>query len=146
MMSYYLDERGNPKAELLDEEAQKTAEQLVNHRDRRKGINANQLRKFYNDCKAMERKYSFVCHQLRDQEHSDADAKQIALQRVYPRLKMLKSKAAYASNGKIPPQFSTWLEKHIDAIDPNQPADFETFMLCFEAVVGFCYGLGLSNN
>lgn len=145
-MSYYLDEKGNPKAELLDQQARKTAEELVNKHDRRKGINANQLRKFYNDCKAMERKYNFILNQLREQQHNDSDARTIALERIYPRLKMLKSKAAYASNGKIPRQFESWLNKSIDAIAPDKPHDFEAFMLHFEAVVGFCYGVGLSNN
>jgi CRISPR-associated protein Csm2 len=144
-MSYYLDENGNPKSELLDKQAHQTAEHLVKVQE----IKANQLRKFYNDCKAMERKYLFVTQQLRDQDISETEAKKIALQRIYARLKMLKSKAEYASNPKnpkIPNFFKNWLIKGIDEVNPNEPRDFEAFLLHFEAVVGFCYGIGLRNN
>jgi CRISPR-associated protein Csm2 len=73
----------------------------------------------------------------------------MALQRIYSRLKMLKSKVEYASNPKnpkIPSFFKDWLIRGIDEVNPNDPRDFEAFLLHFEAVVGFCYGLGLSNN
>ena len=60
---------------------------------------------------------------------------------------MVKSKVAYASNPsnpKIPDAFKLWMTQNVDAIETVK--DFEAFMLHFEAVVGFCYGLGISNS
>ena len=66
---------------------------------------------------------------------------------VLPLVKMVKSKVAYASNprnAKVPPSFADWLKKNIDAIETAD--DFKAFMLHFEAVVDFCYGLSMSNS
>lgn len=148
-MSYFYDDNGNLKAELLDQKAQKTAKELVTPSTKNeKELKANQLRRFYNDCKNLERKFQFIRNDLVANHHRQ-DAETIALQRIYPRLKMIKSKLHYASNPKnpkIPKKFKSWLEENIDAIDPQQPRDFEAFILSFEALVGFCYGEGLSNN
>jgi len=68
--------------------------------------------------------------------------------RVKPLIKMVKSKASYAanpSNPKIPGSFKKFLIQNID--DINTKEDFEAFMLHFEAVVGFFYGIeGVGGN
>jgi CRISPR-associated protein Csm2 len=56
------------------------------------------------------------------------------------------SKVEYAANPKkpkVPPKFKEWLELNIRSI--KDADDFEAFLLHFEAVVGFCYGLGLKD-
>ena len=144
----YFNEKGNIRSELLDEEAKALADSLMipqkerdgsvrrNRQgkalpDAKKTLNSAQLRKFYNDFKQLEKKV----------------AKQ-DFEKVKPLIKMVKSKASYASNPsnqKIPPQFKQFLINNVDSI--NSKEEFEAFMLYFEAVVGFYYGKeGVSNN
>ena len=62
--------------------------------------------------------------------------------KVKPLIKMVKSKASYAANPanpKIPASFKNFLINNIDEIQTEK--DFEAFMLHFEAVVGFFYGI-----
>ncbi|OPY93313.1 MAG: hypothetical protein A4E73_00245 [Syntrophaceae bacterium PtaU1.Bin231] len=138
-MSYY-DKDGNIRAELLDGEAKKVAESFIRMRqDTRRGgmqvdirgsLSSAQLRRFYGDFKQLQKKVGAQ-----------------GFNRVKPLIKMVKSKAAYSANPnnrKIPDAFKDFLEKNVDAI--NDEKDFEAFMLHFEAVVGFFYGLGVSNN
>ncbi len=129
-MSRFYDEKGNIKRDLLDKEAEKWARLFV--KEEKKKLTANQLRKFYNEFKALEKKVK-------------VDKK--GFEKTLPLIKMVKSKAAYSANPenqKIPTRFKDFLWEHIDAI--NEERDFDAFILLFEAVVGFCYGLGMKNN
>lgn len=133
MISYY-DEAGNIRKELLNEDAEKRATEFV----RVSQIKSAQLRRFYGDLKSLERKLDF--------KMNNENIKDPFLS-VLPLVKMIKSKVAYASNPKnpkIPKTFADWLSLNIDSV--NTIDDFKAFMLHFEAVVGFCYGAGLSNN
>ncbi len=138
-MSYY-DKDGNIRAELLDAEAEKIAKSFIRYRqdtrrggqmvDTRGSLTSAQLRRFYGDFKQLQNKVGAQ-----------------GFNRVKPLIKMVKSKAAYAANPnnrKIPDTFRDFLVKNVDAI--NDEKDFEAFMLHFEAVVGFFYGHGVSNN
>ena len=138
-MSYY-DKDGNIRAELLDGEAKKVAESFIRRvedprrggmrDDKRNTLTPAQLRRFYGDFKQLQKKVGAQ-----------------GFNRVKPLIKMVKSKAAYSANPnnrKIPDAFKDFLEKNVDAI--NDEKDFEAFMLHFEAVVGFFYGQGVSNN
>jgi len=132
----YFDEKGNLRAEILDEEAQKVAASFVvtfqdkfnNKRvDNNKSLSSAQLRRFYGDFKNLEKKV----------------AKQ-DFEKIKPLIKMVKSKAAYAANPqnqKIPFQFKEFLIDNVNSI--NSKTEFESFMLHFEAVVGFYYGMGV---
>ena len=136
-MGFYYDDAGNLRAGLLDSEAQAAAETFVCTHDRRNKLNANQLRRFYNECKNLEKKYTFL-----QQKNKDEDS---AFLQVLPLIKMLKAKVSYASNPsnpKIPKTFSAWLNAAIDGV--KDAKDFEAFLLSFEAVVGYCYGAGIS--
>jgi len=129
-MSYFFDEKGNIKSALLDEDARGWAESFVQSSGRGKELTSAQLRKFYNEFKALEKKV----------ESKGFDS-------TLPLIKMVKSKAAYSANPnnrKIPSKFKEFLWKNIDAI--NEEKDFKAFILLFEAVVGFCYGIGMKNN
>jgi len=129
---------------LLDQEAQQIAESFVRVHDRRSKLNANQLRRFYNECKNLEKRFSFT-RQKQTAELDSAAASHAAFLQVLPLIKMLKAKVSYAanpSNPKIPKSFSDWLNSSIDNIENEK--DFEAFLLSFEAVVGYCYGAGIS--
>jgi CRISPR-associated protein Csm2 len=136
----YFDKDGNIRAELLDGEAEKIAKGFIRYRedtrrggmqvDTRSSLTSAQLRRFYGDFKQLQKKVGAQ-----------------GFNRVKPLIKMVKSKAAYSANPnnrKIPDTFRDFLLKNVDAI--NDERDFEAFMLHFEAVVGFFYGQGVSNN
>lgn len=136
-MSSYFDGKGNIRPELLGTESEDVAKTFL-FPGQGKALNSAQLRRFYGDMKNLERKLDF-----RQQTGNETDP----FLAVLPLVKMVKSKVAYASNprnAKVPPSFADWLKKNIDAIETAD--DFKAFMLHFEAVVGFCYGLGMSNS
>jgi CRISPR-associated protein Csm2 len=133
IMNYYLDD-GQTKLvpDLLDAKAKEIQERIVplNNRgfaDFREGVSSSQLRRFFMEFRGLEK---------RVQHAKDFEA-------VLPLIRMVKSKAAYALNSgtgaKIPQSFQKFLVDNIDAIHNRR--DFEAFMLYFEAVVGFCYGV-----
>lgn len=135
----YFDESNTIRSELLDEEAKKQAEafveSFVNQRTQRKQVGRNslssaQMRRFFSEFRQLEKK-----------------VKVMDFGKVKPLIKMVKSKASYAANRPtpIPKSFKDFLVKNIDQI--NSKKDFEAFMLHFEAVVGFFYGIeGVRNN
>ena len=139
-MSKYFDKPDIIKADLLDGYAKKTADQFVTKDPRKpdklikkpgKTLTSAQLRRFFGELRQLEKK-----------------VKAIGFEKVNPLIKMVKSKASYAanpSNPKIPRTFKDFLINNIDEI--NTEKDFEAFMLHFEAVVGFFYGIpGVSNR
>lgn len=137
----YFDEKGIIRSDLLEKEASKQAEEFIqyyeNRRTGRKNIDSKgslssaQLRKFFNEFKQLEKKVGIE-----------------GFDKVKPLIKMVKSKAAYASNPsnpKIPRSFKSFLITNLDCIEGEK--DFQAFMLHFEAVVGFFYGIeGVKNN
>ena len=137
----YFDENQNIRANLLDGEAKQQAEKFVSYfynkkkqqkeLDKNNSLTSAQLRRFFNEFRQLQKK---------------ADAK--GFDQVKPLIKMVKSKASYASNrnqNKIPPAFKEFLIENVDAVDTK--AEFDAFMLYFEAVVGFFYGIeGIRNN
>ncbi len=135
----YFDESGKIiRSELLDEEAKALAESFVeknrNNPDRldtRRSLSSAQLRRFFSEFRQLEKKVGSK-----------------GFENVKPLIKMIKSKASYAanpSNPKIPASFKKFLIDNVNEI--NEEKDFAAFMLHFEAVVGFFYGIpGVSNN
>jgi len=137
----YFDKDGVIRSELLEKEACKQAEEFVVYRknyktgmkevDKKKILSSAQLRKFFNEFRQLEKKVGIE-----------------GFDKVKPLIKMVKSKAAYASNPdnpKIPRSFKNFLITNIDQIEGEK--DFQAFMLHFEAVVGFFYGIeGVKNN
>jgi CRISPR-associated protein Csm2 len=126
----YFDQSDNIKVELLDEMAAKTAESFVQRDSRtnrltRGSLSSAQLRRFFSELRQLEKK-----------------VKVMGFDKVKPLIKMVKSKASYAANPanpKIPASFKSFLINNIDEIQTGK--DFEAFMLHFEAVVGFFYGI-----
>ncbi len=138
-MVEYRDAKGDIRPGLLDQEAKKKAESFIKKRngriDEKNSLSSHQLRRFYNDFKRIERRVT------KNPERFSSVLHLIAMQ---------KSKAEYASNPKrrkIPNEFKDFIEENVDTIlKTRKREDFEAFMLYFEAVVGFCYGMGLKNN
>lgn len=133
----YRDETGTIRIQLLDQEAKSVADGFA-QRDpknparflRDKSLTSAQLRRFFGEFRQLQKK---------------VEAK--GFDKVLPMIKMVKSKASYAANPrsrKIPDSFRDFLIKNVDQIKEKQ--DFEAFMLHFEAVVGFYYGMGISND
>ncbi len=130
----YFDEKGNIRVELLETDAYKLAQTFVRPRaegrERVNPLTSAQLRRFFGEFRQLEKKV----------RAKDFDA-------VKPLIKMVKSKASYAANPKnrkIPDEFKNFLIGNVEKI--NEEKDFKAFMLHFEAVVGFCYGLGMKND
>ena len=128
-MGYY-DSSGNIRSELLDKEAGERAKEFVRVSRQDKPLTSAQLRRFFGEFRSLEKKVNLA-----------------GFEKVKPLIKMVKSKASYAANPnnrKIPDTFKEFLISNVDQI--NDEKDFKAFMLHFEAVVGFCYGLGMRNN
>ncbi len=136
----YFDSSGNIYIELLDGDAKKTAEKFVTkdsrdpnklNRNAGKTLSSAQLRRFFGEFRQLEKRVNAI-----------------GFDKVKPLIKMVKSKASYAanpSNPKIPSSFKSFLIENIDNV--TEKKDFEAFMLHFEAVVGFFYGIpGVSNR
>lgn len=137
-MSRYYDDNNNIRTELLDTQAEKLAQSFVEKNPRnpqkliqKKSLSSAQLRRFFGEFRQLEKK-----------------VRALGFDRVKPLIKMIKSKASYAanpSNPKIPREFKQFLIENVNAIESED--DFKAFMLHFEAVVGFFYGIpGVSNN
>ena len=137
----YFDENEIIRTDLLEKEASKQAEEFVVYRknyktgmkevDDKKSLSSAQLRKFFNEFRQLEKKVEIE-----------------GFNKVKPLIKMVKSKAAYASNrsnSKFTASFKKFLITNVDHIEGEK--DFQAFMLHFEAVVGFFYGIeGVKNN
>jgi len=137
----YFDEAGIIRADLLDKDAYDQANLFVKHYfnkrrnknevDSRESLSSAQLRKFFSEFRQLEKKVNTE-----------------GFDKVKPLIKMVKSKASYAanpSNPKIPEKFKEFLINNVNRI--NEEREFQAFMLHFEAVVGFFYGIeGIKNN
>lgn len=133
MANYFYEdpEKSVIKKELLNERAKQIAESFFTTDKRgqeREGLTSAQLRKFYNEIKSLEKR--LVTGNFRA---------------LLPLIKMVKSKAAYASNpkkaGRITDEFRKFINDCIDNISDEK--DFKAFALHFESVVGFYYGKGV---
>jgi len=134
-MNYFYSDKEKEiiKEELLTTKAVEWAKSFINPQRTHRGprnpkLTSAQLRRFYNDVKALESKIASG-----------------EFEKNKPIIKMLKSKVAYASpvrgrDRKVPIEFRNFLEEMVDNI--NDLKDFEAFCLTFEAVVGYFYGEG----
>ncbi len=105
---------------LVDKIALKIAKILANS-----GLNKNQLRKYYNEIKSLEKMFLL---QGEDWEM------------IEPFVKMVKSKVYYGKGRKMKVDaLCEFMEKYIDKI--NDKDDFKAFCKLFEAVIGYFYGI-----
>ncbi len=133
-MEFYTDtEKKCLNKDLLDKNALETAKSFFGEDRWGNGlsVSSHQLRRFYNEVKTLEKKLSKSEWQV-----------------IFPLVKMLKSKVAYAtSDAKIKrneqnvyKNFRNFLLSSIDSITDEK--DFLAFCKYFEAIVGFYYGEG----
>lgn len=133
-MSYFDETGKNLRPELLNEEAQSAANQFIvkwpnGKTDENNSIKNSQLRRFFNEFKNLER-------QLNQRQGNEDEA----FRSIKPLVKMANAKVVYAKARKVVPEsFVKWLQVNVQSIETAK--DFKAFLLHFEAVVGFCYGL-----
>ncbi len=122
---------------LLDSEAERIAKSFFQEPSgkfrRRVMVSSNQLRKFYNEIKSLEKKLDSQ-----------------SFEKIYPLVKMVKSKVAYATapskinknEEAVYGRFKAFITENIDSIPLDGEKEFRAFCKFFEAVVGFYYGNG----
>ncbi len=119
--------------DLVDKVAESQAKALNgNGRDK---VKTTQLRKYFHEIKE-------IYHQICDNENPEEMFKK----QLY-RIKLLRSKVAYDAGrdtNKIPPSLKNFIENA--STKCNQWSEFEKFVLHFEAVLGFFYGIQNSQN
>ena len=114
------------RKELVSTEVKNIAENMK--------ITNSQLRAFFNELKKLKQKYV------------DEDEKN--LDKLHVELLILKSKLEYKKGGKkITDEFSEFMEKNFDIIiKENTMQSYKDFLVFFETVLGYMYGLGGINN
>lgn len=136
--SGYLDEEGNFKLELIEDEADKLGRLFANgglkKYNNKEKLTKTQLRNFYNEVKAL-----------------DARINEDNFEENLPFILMLKAKASYAHRGgknkKIPESFRDFIVKNVDLISKEKTYEsFDNFTTFFETVVGYFYGHGGEGN
>ena len=133
-MAYYFDDADNLKPEWVTDEAEKAAQSFYEINPRgsvipSRSLNNAQLRKFYGDFKSLEAEIGQA-----------GDTAEDRFAAVLPRIKMAAAKVTYAkARGVVPASFVRWMKNHVSQV--NNLAEFRAFLLHFEAVVGYCYGI-----
>lgn len=118
------------RATLIAEHARAYGELFADARNRDTQVSSSQLRAFYTDVKALERKIE--------------EGGPGAFDRFFYLVKMLESKVSYIqgkrSGGRVSREFRDYIHTCIDAIETEE--DFKAFLKFFESTVGFYYGAG----
>lgn len=128
MKEGYWDNEGNIREELLTTEAREVAKSFKEGK-----LTNSQLRAFFNEVKGLSNRI---------------DGKKEKWSEVYPMVLMIKSKAEYRNKDKKIEPLKHFLMKSVAYIQKENRADrgykaFETFVIFFETVVGYSYGLGI---
>lgn len=120
-MSYYTDQAKQIlKADLVDKEAQDWARSFPE-------LKSTQMRRFYDEFKAIERKILMG---------KDVQEQQACFERDRALIMMFKAKAVYAEKRKVAPRkFTEFIFNHMASIKDLR--DFQAFIKVFEAVVAF---------
>ncbi len=121
-------ETGAIRRELVENNARQWATDFLNGDPK---LSSHQLRRFYGEVKSLRER-----------------VRAFGFQKTLPLIRILKSKVAYACPKtrdskvkKVPDEFRTYIETMVDSVGESE-ANFEAFVLCFEAVVGYFYGEG----
>ncbi len=109
-------------------EAEKKAREFSDNNNR---IDKNQIRKFYDDFKLIEKKID---------ENQDASEEWFKNE-ILPHIKFVKSKIAYSAGRKsgnkflVTRGFKEYMENQIDLI--QSMSDFKTFLLHYQAIIAY---------
>ncbi|MDI9571329.1 MAG: type III-A CRISPR-associated protein Csm2 [Pseudomonadota bacterium] len=130
----YYDGEGRVRTELFSSEAERIGRDLVEKKSeklKRRGdveISPTQLRRFFDDVKAMER----YLDQFHGKERENVFLKKL------PEILMLKAKVSYArGRDTVTDVFQDFIERNMNTIRTIN--DFEVFCKFFESVYGFFY-------
>ena len=123
---YRTESKDTLRKELVSTEARNIAKNMK--------ITNSQLRAFFNELKRLKQKY--------------IDGNEKNIDKLHIGLLILKSKLEYKKGGKkITDEFSEFMEKNIDiVIKENTVQSYKDFLVFFETVLGYMYGLGGINN
>ena len=123
---YRTESKDTLRKELVSTEARNIAKNMK--------ITNSQLRAFFNELKRLKQKY--------------IDGNEKNIDKLHIGLLILKSKLEYKKGGKkITNEFSEFMEKNIDiVIKENTVQSYKDFLVFFETVLGYMYGLGGVNN
>lgn len=133
MDSYFYDDKGVIRTELLESKAKSIAEKLKNE------ITSTQLRNYFNEVKYYDRKL----------KENDTDE---YFYQLFPLIKMLKAKVVYGTRNekkekkekKFPQEFVDFMIKTINEIKNRK--DFKAFVYHFEAILGYFYSSSSREN
>ena len=123
---YRTESKDTLRKELVSTEAKDIAKNMK--------ITNSQLRAFFNELKKLKQRYV-------DENEKNVD-------KLHIELLILKSKLEYKKGGKkITNEFSEFMEKNIDiVIEESTMQSYKDFIVFFETVLGYMYGLGGVNN
>mgnify|MGYP005836199699 CR=1 FL=1 len=120
-ISYFKD----PKSKVLDPELLDT--QAIKWAKAFAELKTSQMRRFYDDLKAIERK---ILAGNGPQEQA------VNFEKAWPMVVIFKAKAAYAEKRNFAPRaFTQFIFDHVSSI--QDLSDFQSFLKVFEAVVAF---------
>lgn len=115
----------NLTKEYVTTEAEEIAKQFV------KNVDKNQIRKFYDDFKLIERRIK-TSNEMDDNKFK---------QEILPHIKFIKTKIAYSAGRKqnnkylVSKKFKEYFDKEIDKIEKKE--DFENFMMHYQAIIAY---------
>jgi CRISPR-associated protein Csm2 len=139
--SGFFDAEQNLRADLLDGVARSFGKQFA----RQDQVSNAQLRRFYGDVKELQKDIRADAEAVQEMEAGPGREPGRAFRRYEARIRMLKSKVAYAAGRRtIPVSFEKFVSKCIDQVD-SLPA-FDAYVTFFESVVGYFYGFGGEKN
>jgi CRISPR type III-A-associated protein Csm2 len=137
----FFDAEGNLRADLLDGVATSFGKQFAT-KDR---VSNAQLRRFYGDVKELQKDIRADAEAAQEIQAGPGREAGPAFHRYEARVRMLKSKVAYAAGRRtIPVAFQRFVSACIDQVD-SLPA-FDAYVTFFETVVGYFYGFGGERN
>lgn len=129
-LTYFSDpKKERLKPDLLDDYAQNKAKDFIPNKakDSKENLKSTQMRRFYDELKAIERKI-MAEKNIEEQKRN--------FERDRPLIVMFKAKAVYAEKrGVAPRAFTQFIFDHVASI--NDLNDFKGFLKVFEAVVAF---------
>lgn len=128
----FSDKKGNLREKLITDEAEEIAKAFVNNK-----LSNSQLRAFFNEVKAINNRLN------NKEENWDS---------VYPSILLIKSKIEYraSKDSKKMENFKEFLLKAVAYIQKENREGrgykaFKDFVIFFEAIVGYSYGLGIKD-
>ena len=126
----YTNEKNILNEKIVRDYAQQIANSLVQNKDGKSTSSKGQIRKFYNEVKALENRLDFT---------KDDDELQKDYAKIFPLIMMLDSKVAYSKTRELVSDvFVAFMKKNIELLSEKKDVEsFKHFLLFFEAVIGY---------